>query len=140
MTNRVVLAVVGATKFDGDETATDVARTFINDFYIKADKRIDCVISGGAIGIDTLAIELAKEHGFSWQELLPANKRWEPNGYRQRNILIANACTHLLCIQHFKSRTNGSGWTAELARSLSKVVCRMMWNGEKLVVNRERRT
>lgn len=119
------LAIVGSTFFAEDKHATAVARNFLVS-YIKMAKP-DVILSGGAVGIDTLAVEIAKEMGINYGIYLPENKRWEPDGYKKRNIFIAEACDRLICIRHFQAKTFGSGWTANYAQSLEKPVCRCMY-------------
>lgn len=53
------------------------------------------IISGGAKGVDTTAIEVAKELGFQTQEYLPEKEEWEY--YKKRNLQIANDCDELYC-------------------------------------------
>lgn len=83
------------------------------------------IISGGALGIDSLAAEMAKEYDIPFSVHLPKNNRWEPEGYKERNTSIAEDCTHLLCIRTQQSTTYGSGWTADLAERLGKTVWRV---------------
>ncbi len=57
----------------------------------------------------------------------PKNKRWTPDGYRERNQKIVEACTHLLRItRKYGQATYGSGWAADTAESLGKVVKRVV--------------
>ena len=84
------------------------------------------VISGGAVGIDEMVEIVAKAMGYRTTIYTPANKRWEPYGYKARNIKIAEHCTHMLCIQSLQSKTYGSGWTADYAIKLDKVVWRFV--------------
>lgn len=80
------------------------------------------VISGGAEGIDTLAEKVTLELAFcAFEAFYPRHRRWAPDGFRDRNILIAEECTHLLCIRSQQSKTYGSGWTEEYAKDLGKV-------------------
>lgn len=108
------LAIVGSTRF-ADVRAWDVARDIIAGVF---ERRLpDQVISGGAKGIDSLAAESARRHGVEVVEHLPENPRWEPDGYRKRNDLIADGCTRLLRITCRWSRTYGSGYTMDRARA-----------------------
>jgi hypothetical protein len=45
-------------------------------------------------------------------------------GYQGRNALIATDCTHLLRVAARSSRTYGSGWTADEAQRLGRLVVR----------------
>lgn len=121
-----ILAIVGSTHFDRDMQAWWNAHNFIHT-YMQGNMP-DKVISGGAVGIDTIAVQVANIYGVHFQNFYPENNRWEPDGYRKRNIEIAKACTRLLCIRHFQSSTRGSSWTADHAQSLGKEVDRYEYN------------
>lgn len=82
------------------------------------------VITGGDEGVDTLAQYVATVLGINFQTYLPQNPRWEPNGYKARNILIAENCDELWCIRAIKSKSYGSRWTADYAEGLNKRVLR----------------
>lgn len=92
--------------------------------------RPDVVISGGAKGIDLLAAEVAVERGYSEDvgSLIihrpSQNKFHGPGGYLERDELIAQDCTHLLRVACIAATTYGSGWTADRAAELGKVVVR----------------
>ena len=63
--------------------------------------------------------------GFS--EYPAAVQEWDPptkNGYKARNIEIAEACDALISIRSTTSKTYGSGWTADYAEKLGKKVWR----------------
>lgn len=121
------LAVVGSTNITPKQRG--IASVIIDGFYYSY--RPELVISGGAVGIDSLA----KGRVTAWNrdqiwninflEFLPENNRWEPNGYKERNIKIAEECTDLLCIRSQQSTTYGSGWTADQAERLGKTVWRI---------------
>lgn len=85
---------------------------------------VDMIISGGAKGVDTIAEDYARLHGIPVKIFYPETTSWE--GYRARNIEIAEACSHMLCLRSITSKTYGSGWTADYADSLGKVVWREM--------------
>ena len=114
------LAVVGSTAFAGDVAATREARRYIEEAIESLEPGL--VVSGGAVGIDRLAVEVAQGYGIPVRERLPEHARWAPGGYKERNLLIARDCTHLLCLSHVGSKTYGSGWTADQAARLGKKV------------------
>ena len=121
MTDRVALAIVGSVGFtnpDWRDMATDIVEHWL--------ERLDpaLVVSGGADGIDTLGVELACKWGIEPRVHLPKNKLWAPDGYKDRNLLIARDCTHLLAIRCVDSRTYGSGWTADRAEEMGRRVRR----------------
>jgi hypothetical protein len=117
------LAIVGSTAFEQDHEAQIWAQSYIS--WVLDKYQPDVVISGGAIGIDSLAAGTAEFKGYEVIEHLPQTKNWP--GYRARNILIAEDCTHLLAIRHPKSRTYGSGWTADYAERIGRKVYRKMY-------------
>lgn len=89
------------------------------------------VISGGAEGVDTVAEFIARAMGYSESSgtLIihrPAARRFHGvGGYRERDALIAADCTHLLRLSCRQATTYGSGWTADEAERLGRIVVRM---------------
>ena len=119
-----VLAIVGSTRFV-DPCWRDKAEDAIGEAI--AEHRPDVVISGGADGIDTFAINYTGAlYSIRTHEYLPKHSRWEPEGFKARNVLIAKACTRLLAIRCHASKTYGSGWTADYAERLGKPVRRVI--------------
>lgn len=92
--------------------------------------RPDVVISGGAAGIDTLAADVAGTLGYTEAAgtlviYAPRVRRFHgPGGYRERDQIIAEQCTHLLRLACWKATTYGSGWTADHAESIGRHVVR----------------
>lgn len=115
------LAVVGSVNVTYEQL--ELASRIIRGFLLEVPKKI---ITGGAIGIDSLAENMANEYYIPVLVHLPKHKRWEPEGYKERNTKIAEDCTHLLCIRTQQSTTYGSGWTADLAERLGKTVWRIL--------------
>jgi hypothetical protein len=123
----VRLAVVGSTNITDKQRG--LASVIIDGFLFSYEP--DVVISGGALGIDSLAsgrVTAWNRDNFSIIEFrvhLPANNRWAPDGYKDRNLEIAKDCTHLLSIRSEQSTTYGSGWTADRAEEMGKTVWRV---------------
>ncbi len=123
------LAIVGTRVLDcpGDKDRT-------SERILKAIRKLepDVIISGGAKGVDSLAeLEAALcRYSEAKGNLIihrPTVKRFHgEGGYRERDELIARDCTHLLRIACKQATTYGSGWTANRAEELGKVVVR--WN------------
>jgi ribA/ribD-fused uncharacterized protein len=93
--------------------------------------RPEVVISGGCAqgGVDIWARDVAGVYGYTigggdFVEHRPAHERWAPDGYQARNLVIAQDCSHLLRVAAHASRTYGSGWTADQAQRLGRLVVR----------------
>lgn len=86
--------------------------------------RPSLVVSGGATGIDSLAIDVAEHNKIPFIEYLPASKDWP--GYRARNLQIAEECDIMVCIRCHMATSYGSGWTADRAKEMGKDV-RQLW-------------
>ncbi len=92
--------------------------------------RPNVVMSGGAAGVDTAAEVVARELGYREDEgtlvvVRPQVRRWQgPGGFQERNLVIAQRCTHLLRLACRQAKTYGSGWTADRAAELGKSVVR----------------
>lgn len=114
------LAVVGSTKIN--EEQEQFAKAVIQGVFMFYTPRL--VISGGANGVDTLAANEAFLFNLDFKVHLPKVNSWE-QGYKPRNLLIAEDCTHLLCIRTKQSTTYGSGWTADRAEEMGKTVWRV---------------
>lgn len=117
----MLLAVVGSVNITDHQRglASIIIDGFLNCY------EPDLVISGGAKGIDSLAKVRADIGGIHTRIHLPKNNRWKPDGFQDRNLLIAEDCTHLLCIRTSQSTTYGSGWTADRAEEMGKTVWRV---------------
>lgn len=115
-----ILAIVGSTDWKGAEESLAQAQALI--VRTLSESRPDRVISGGAPGIDKIAVIIAKSMGIPTEEFPPRFRRWAPNGFKARNIIIVQECTRLLCIRSKVSRTYGSGWAADLAERRKKPV------------------
>lgn len=119
------LAIVGSQLFH-ESWKYNVVDAMIKTFLIHQEP--DVVISGGCkTGVDRSAELLGKWYGYSEEDgtLIihrPNNDQWEPNGFKKRNIMIAEDCTHMLCIRDKGSTTYGSGWTANYADNLGRHV------------------
>jgi len=119
----VRLAIVGSVSFRNQEVF-DEACSLAWDYLVDPLNYIDLFISGGADGMDKLAESFADRLNIPKRIYLPENKRWAPNGFKDRNLKIATDCTHLLCIRDKTSKTYGSGWTSDRAKEMGKVVWR----------------
>lgn len=105
------------------------------------------VVSGGAVGVDTAAREIAFALGIPVMEVQSSAKRWDfdpgsypvsytetvtdygmlivvHGGFKQRDEKIAEMCDCLVRIASATTTTYGSGWTADRAEQLGKHVVR----------------
>jgi hypothetical protein len=121
------LAIVGSVAKHFDERDESAALYLIQEIILK--HKPDIVISGGASGIDSWAVTVAKALGIETQEFLPKKPQWEPDGFKDRNERIAQACDALVRIRHVDSTTFGSGWTFERAEALGKPVAHYQVGG-----------
>lgn len=112
----LVLAIVGSTRPNDPRMARVLVRMALVSF------RPDEVTSGCAPGVDTIAEKEARRRGIPFRAFPPKYKRWEPEGFKERNIQIAEYCTHLFRIANRDSKTYGSGWTYDYATKLGRRV------------------
>lgn len=110
------LAIVGSTEPTDGQMARVLVRMAI--YYFQPVE----IVSGGASGVDTMAEEEAKVYDIPFIGFPPKHKRWKPEGFQERNMQIAQYCTHLIRIANRNSRTYGSGWTHDYAKKIGKKV------------------
>lgn len=108
------LAIVGSRELEGNNEAQRIIENVLRIV------EPGTVVSGGATGIDTMAVETARKRDIAVFVFKPKNERWEPNGYKKRNKKIAETCDALIRIVATTSDTYGSGWTRDKARDLGK--------------------
>jgi len=111
------LAIVGSTSLVGNEEAREIIAEQIRL------RSPHYVISGGALGVDTMAVEVARAMGIPTLVYRPEVQRWDGGdriGFKQRNRQIAEACDELIRIAAKDARTYGSGWTRDEAARLGK--------------------
>jgi predicted Rossmann fold nucleotide-binding protein DprA/Smf involved in DNA uptake len=124
-----ILAVVGSTSFARGGEAIRVAHAVIAG--VVEELGPDRIVSGGAPGVDTWAERVGARLGYTLENgrfvvHLPRHRRWKPDGFEARNILIATGpTTHLLAIRCHASKTYGSGWTADYAERHGRIVYRV---------------
>jgi hypothetical protein len=111
------LAIVGSCSLAGNAEATRIIARLFDEYQPTR------FVSGGAVGIDTMAREEAKRRGIRCRTFRPDVQRWDPPGaygFKARNIDIAEACDRLVRIVAIGSKTYGSGWTRDYAKRLGK--------------------
>ncbi len=107
------LAIVGSTRLKDNSEALAIIK-----MVITLNKTTE-VVSGGAVGIDTMAAQVAKDRGIPTKIFLPKIKNWAA-GYKPRNIQIAKYCDKLIRIAIANAKSYGSGWTRDYAAKLNK--------------------
>jgi hypothetical protein len=117
------LAIIGSQEVSREKwiIATEMIWTYLE----KNSVPWLVVISGGAVGIDTLAYAVSVQLGLHFEEYAPTYTELKNKGfekYKPRNIRIAHDCDKMLCIRTTESKTFGSGWTMEYAKRLGKEV------------------
>ena len=117
----MILGVVGSR----EEISENIVRASLNMMKSKIDK----VITGGARGVDTYAINWCKENNIHYEVIRPINETIKIN-YLYRNIEIITMCDRLLIFWNGKSK--GTEFVinyAEKRNKLFKVVSDL--KGEK---------
>jgi hypothetical protein len=123
----VKLAVVGTRELRCPGDSVNVGRR-VKEAIDRLQPAV--VISGGARGVDTIAEIVARTMGFSEMNgtlviRYPKTHQFRgAGGFRERDALIARECTHLLRLACRQATTYGSGWTADEAERLSRIVVR----------------
>ena len=107
------LAIVGSTMLEDNHEAEQIIRDCIKKL------KPTLIISGGAKGIDSSAVKIAKEMGIPFVEYRPKELNWEA-GFKPRNIKIAEECDSLIRIACIEGKTYGSGWTRDRVSRMNK--------------------
>src|SRR5690348_1398344 len=123
------VAFVGTSVKLTDNEDRDI-RQFVS--LILKDFPLDTIIiSGGAKGVDSISLEIAKSLGYTTVVYEPINKTW--TSFKERNLIIAQECDQLFCLSvpvhktrcyhHFvpqnHEKTAGC-WTMKQAEKLGK--------------------
>jgi hypothetical protein len=123
-----ILAIVGSRDFAPGRLAAsgaEYAIEGIRDAFDAHKPRL--FVSGGAVGIDTMAEREADRRGIPKDILLPTVKRFHGSGgYQERDRWIAEKCEHLVRISSTVTTSYGSGFTADYAEELGKQVERVL--------------
>ena len=89
------------------------------------------IISGGAKGVDSMSLEIAKELGFKTEEYKPEKNEWKY--YKKRNLQLAEECDELYCFSVSVRKTKcyhhnpiqnhektAGCWTSNMATNIGK--------------------
>ena len=128
------LAIVGSSRLSRKQldNATLLVYGLVLFFQKEFAKGKLEIVSGGATGVDSIAKGVADDYGFAYTEFAPQVKLWKGiwidgvhlKGFKDRNLEIASYCDSLVCIRYRDSNTYGSGWTADRAVEMGKLVAR----------------
>ncbi len=127
------IAIVGASRLTETEEmdARKNSGLVLNQLIKEYGVDDITLISGGAKGVDTEAEDVAKQLGIKTIIHRPLENKWE-NGYKPRNIKIAQECDILYCfptklktVECYHCKTDehevtGGCWTMKYAKSLKK--------------------
>ena len=89
-----LIAIVGTTVSLTDDEKLNMKKK-ITSILLKPYPPNTVIISGGAKGVDTIALEIAKDMGFETQQYKPEKEKWKY--YKKRNLQIAKDCDELYC-------------------------------------------
>ena len=78
------------------------------------------IVSGGAKGIDTCAMEYALEQGIKYTEFLPEYKKYKKSAPLMRNLQIINYADEILAFWNGKSR--GTKYVIEQCKKMNKKI------------------
>ena len=86
------IGIVGSSK----ARLTPSMATTIEGILSRYDKLTTIIVSGGAVGVDRIAVDVAKQLGYEVLEYMPKGIGWQY--YKPRNLLIANKCDKVYSI------------------------------------------
>lgn len=112
------LAIVGSVALGQHAEAKKIIEEVLDKY------QPTLVVSGGAVGIDSLAEEIATRRGIAVDIQRPEVQQWHDRGklrgYMSRNREIAERCERLVRIAWKQSKSYGSGWCRDRAKELGK--------------------
>jgi len=106
------VAVVGSRNFNDYvrvKKAIDVIQSYVN---------IECIVSGGAKGADSLGAKYADENNIEKLIFLPEWNKYGRSAGFKRNKLIIEACD--FCIAFWDGKSKGTKHSIDLAKKLNK--------------------
>src|SRR3990172_3188667 len=91
------VAIVGTSNLTKEEekTVREICNHILKTAREVSDEEIT-LISGGADGVDSVAVETATKLGHGSIEIMPTERSWR--SYKKRNMQIAKQCEELYCI------------------------------------------
>jgi hypothetical protein len=106
------LAIVGSRDFNN----YDVVKAIINSFRKK--NQVDMIVSGGALGVDTLAYRYAVEYGITFVCHPPKPEDGYPAKFFRRNLRIVEQSEYVIAFP--KGKSTGTRHSISLAKRLKK--------------------
>ena len=88
------VAIVGTSHNMTDNEERDVRQLI--GLILNGYSKGDTVITGGAKGVDSIAVSIAQTLGFNTMIIKPKSENWD--SYKERNLEIARYCDELYCI------------------------------------------
>lgn len=111
------VGVVGSRSFAKSEVVDKRMREIVRRFVYELDERSE-IVSGGARGVDTYAVDAAKLRGMRFKEYLPDDKLGWPRAAVVRNQQIVNHLANtdgVLIAFADEQAMNGTNMTIEMA-------------------------
>lgn len=105
-------AIVGSRQYDDYEAFSRLVSCFKKD--------IDMIISGGAIGVDTMAYRYAIEHGITFVCHPPKPEEPYPARFFRRNLRIVEQAEIIMAFPTINSR--GTRHAIDMAKKLGKKI------------------
>ena len=112
----VKVAIVGSRTFNSYDEVVAVMSTFISS----NDVTVTEIVSGGAKGADTYAMDFARRHGLKLIVFFPDYKKYDKQAPLIRNKLIVEECDCLLAFWDGQSR--GTKFTLDYAIEKGKPI------------------
>jgi len=111
------IAIVGSRRFVNYAMFSSKVDEILKD----TDKSNLIIVSGGALGVDSMAKDYAKYNKLGYLEFLPDYQKYEGKiAPLKRNELIANECDKMIAFQ--LNNSNGTNHVVALAKKLGKKV------------------
>ena len=112
MENEMKLGVVGSRK----KITLEKVFLVLDDFALR--NKIDRIISGGAMGVDTFAVEWAERHNVKWDIFKPDWQKFGKAAGAIRNQIIVDASDELLIF--WNGESPGTKITMQMAKKANK--------------------
>jgi hypothetical protein len=109
---QLIIAIVGSRTINDYNL---IERVILQHISIE---KIGEIVSGGAIGVDTLARKFAKKHNIKMTEFYPDRKRFGRKAAHLRNTTIIQHCDR--CFAFIKNNSSGTRDSIRKCRAMGK--------------------